>query len=901
MRFLESLAQKLLETGTDLRDVAVVLPSHRAGVHLRKYLAQANGGPLWSPDLTEPSGFMSRIAGFRLFDATEAVLRLYKTYEQMVGAQIEPLSEFVAWAPPTLSDFSDADGHLLDLDVLYRDLRSYHELEAWSFLEAKPLSSAQKMEMERWQRMGQLHRAFDKECRSMRAGHHGLIARVAAERVSQAAWRSPWKHVWFAGLNAMDPALMAVADALKNQGLSHFAWDADRYYLDDERNAAGRFLRRSIARLGEGSVPLKDLVRMESRRIDAVAVPDEAAMSRFASQWAAELAPSDRDQAVIILADENLLMPMLECFPAEIAPLNVTMGIALKDLPGSTLERSWFNLLEHADEAGRFLRTDFEALITHPYLHESQSTLDVLKRISGRTTSLEEIRTASVGLSAQRAMLDALVPSTRVTAHSHRLEALHAWAAQARSGDSLAQESLFTMARSREVFDRSCITILGGIPDIRSYATMRLRDLQRDKLPLHGEPLKGLQVMGMLETRALDHAHVLILGASEGSLSGLEPPASWIPNQIRQRFGLPASTDAEAIISYHVHRLLHSAKRITLAHVSNDQGAERSRFVTMWQHAFAENESTQMADHAVSAPVAARSGLAISVAKSPAVMRQLQAMASKGFSPTALGHWLRCPLDFHARYMLGLREAEMNDGQLAMNHIGSAVHATLETMLRPKLGTRLTPGFIGRARAEAHALLMEHLIKSGHPPDTLTTGRNRLVIEMAVHGLCRFLEQEERRVQEEETIVLDVEKRHSALMANGARLAGTIDRIDMRSGMCCVLDIKTGKADPGKLKIDLEDSVVLDASMNMAVQLVCYAILCFGASPELERLQAGLVTLRKPAPQGVHWLLVNGSPIIRRSDLPALENMVQRVMDDIMNPAIPFAHKVDADNCIACA
>jgi len=634
--------------------------------------------------------------------------------------------------------------------------------------------------------------------------------------------------------------------------------------------------------------------------VEAVACSNKAAMARYAAQWVMALDTEQRNSAVIVLAEEQLLMPLLESLPENAGPLNVTMGLPLSELPASNLEQAWFNLFEHRDSRGFFVRADFEALATHPFLHEGEATRDLLAAISGPAVSIETILDAASGMQAAEEIRDAFQPIPNGTGHHFPLRGLHAWALRISHNNSDAREQLFALARSRDELDHQLLALLGEMPDPASYRALRNRTLQGTRLPLHGDPLAGLQVMGMLETRALDHDHVLVLGANEGALSGKEPALTWIPHQIRRRHGLPLPTEAEAITSYHAHRLLHAAERIALAYTTSDQDKDRSRFIAQWKHAFMNHGATRFLQRNALAPLVRRADSAITVAKSPETLRKLHSMAAKGFSPSALGKWLRCPLDFHAQYILGLREAPKTDGLLATNDIGSAVHGALEALFSPMLGKRLEPDALTNAASMAHSMLLVRLIGAGHPAEALNTGRNRLVIEMASSALKRFLKAEAKRMMEEDSILVAAEKRHSAVLAQGSRLSGIIDRIDSRHGMLHVLDIKTGAVEAGKLKINLQDGDPLAADMHLALQLICYAILCFASDPGLESLRAGLVPLRQPSEQGAHWLLLDGEPIVKRQQLPALEALVQRIVDEILHPDVPFTHRKGATNCLAC-
>ncbi|HRF78755.1 MAG TPA: hypothetical protein PL070_01580, partial [Flavobacteriales bacterium] len=243
--FLQRLAEALLERHPhDLEDVAVVLPGKRAGLHLRKYLAEAHGGALWSPDIMDVGNFVQRVSGLQQGNSMELLFQLHRTYVELRGAAADPLETFLEWAPTTLRDLSEVDAHLLDLDILYKDLRAYHELDEWSF-NLGELSPGQQRTNAEWRATGELHRLFHERMRATGLATSGFVARISAEITSHPI-ALPWKKIWFAGLNALDPATTSTIKNLQDQGRAEVAWDTDTHYLADQRQEAGRYLRRSI-------------------------------------------------------------------------------------------------------------------------------------------------------------------------------------------------------------------------------------------------------------------------------------------------------------------------------------------------------------------------------------------------------------------------------------------------------------------------------------------------------------------------------------------------------------------------------------------------------------------------------------------------------------------------------
>lgn len=881
----------------------MVLPSHRAGIHLRRYLAQEAGRAIWSPELYEPSGFLERIASARLMDSTEALLLLHQCHLELLMEHAEPLEEFLQWAPTTLRDMSEADAHLLDLDSLYRDLRQYHEIEAWSFHGSDELSAGQRSALERWRDTGRLHARFAEQSAASQRGSYGQIARGAASLASAPGWRPPWDAVWFAGLNALDPALDRIASALTERGIARFAWDADRFYLDNREHEAGRFLRRSIQAHGQGLIAPVEAIATAPRQIENIALADRAAMVRHAVSWALDLKPEERGSAVIVLADESLLLPLLEAMPSRIGPLNVTMGLSIGMLPAHDLEGRYLRLMHGAAAEGLLDRKDLVELLRHPMMNEGEPTQRMLTNLKADRISPQEIADAATeaGSACAEQLARALGPGTQHIDWPQRMHALHAWSSAAKRGDAFAQAQLLELAKAGRLLDahlrKQAIEGLSAA----SYAVLRERTARQARLALSGEPLQGLQIMGVLETRALDHEQVLVLGAEEGVLSGGEGAQSWIPFDLRRHWGLPMRGDADAIASYHTHRWLHGAKEIGLLHSSGGRENGPARYIAQWRHTFTEGQPTRFVERTIIAPLAARATVEVAVPKTPEAIARIKAKLAKGISPSALAHWLGCPLDFHARHVLGMKDEDPETGVIAANTLGSAIHKILEDAMRPSIGSRLQEGPLLAAAAAVHDDLRARFVQEGFHPAALVTGANRLVLEMAAKALQEYLRAEARNSAEQEVVVQAVEQRASADLGPGLRLSGIMDRMDARDGLLHVLDIKTGKVDERSLSISLLEGARLQHGQHQALQLICYAILCFHARPDADRLRAGLIPLRRHGSSEAAWLRIDGEDVIHRHTLPAMEGLIHGLVQEMLDSAIPFRHEARAQYCIACA
>lgn len=905
--FLERLARALLDRhGTDLTGVAVVLPGQRAGLHLRRYLAQAAGTTIWSPEILDMGGWMQRFTGLRQLGTMEALLLLYEAHRQLTGERGESLDQFLQWAPIVLRDMSEADAHLLDLDDLYRDLRAYQAIEDWSFTHlGDDLSQGQRRALDHWQATGALHRKLIELMTARGMGTSGWIARQAAERPLRDAL--PWATTWFAGLNALDPATTQVLRTLMKNGAAQVAWDADHYYLDDTAHEAGRFLRRSMQDLGPGVLPPVRMVREQERSIRTVMVPDRTSQARFAAQYLAELPPEERERTAVVLADEDLLTPLLEALPADLGPGNVTMGVPVTQLAVNGLVDTFLDL--HAQAVNGLYRVeDIRRLLQHGALHQGEITRSVVAAMMDlqrpRITADRLLNIyGDVSHVVPEGMAAALTPievDTRLI--GERITELLRWARSVHGSEALLEEQLFRMARMQQrlhqALERSGIVL----PDVRSYARARERLVRNEQIGFFGEALDGLQIMGFLETRSIDLEHILLLGANEGTLPQSSVQQSFIPFDIRRTYRLPLRADTEAITAYHTYRLLHQTKVLTA--VSDQGGASEgdqpSRFLAQWTHELAPVSRTTVEPRQVLTRFAPRHAPVLQVSKDAALLARLRELAARGFSPSALGTWLRCPLDFHFTQVLRLRPPEEVDHKLGSDVLGDAVHGVLQDLITQRIGQPLTPEDLREWATGMRDGLMARLARD-FPLDVLQHGHFRLRIDMAAKATGDHLLAEAERIDAGAHIIpLAVEHDLSAELVEGVRLRGRCDRIDRREGMTHILDIKTGSVPEADLGLPGLERHHLQPKHRYALQLLVYAWMYLTTHPVERGVKAGILPMQKASRSEGLYLRVGGNDLLDRSMLPAIGGLIAELVREVLDPEQPLVHDPDSPYCTCC-
>lgn len=906
--FLRNVAALMLaEHGTALRDVAVVMPSSRAGLHLRKHLAALNGGALWSPEILSWEDLCERLSGTRSLHDIEALfaLRRAQTNEEQAA---EDLHTFLDRAPIVLSDINAIESELLDVEAFYVDLRQVEGIEQWSF-DRPGLSPSQTRLLDRWLKQRDLHMRLKEGLQLERAGTAGMVARHAAAKLLNGA-ASPWQAVWFVGPNAMTAAQHSVLASLQLTGVARLCIDSDTVYMGEDDHEAGRSLRRLIARHGSGLVPMSDGSRTTDRLVHVAEVPTPLAECIHAAHILSGLSLEERAKTAVVLADESLLLPLLEQLPPDIGPLNITMGLRLSKLPVFGLLEAFFELRCAWNPNGRVRAGDVHALLDHPLLAPAlaRSTafgpLVLSKMLSHGWLSVTTLTAAWSGDEVGEALLSALEPNDHNPAGRSGYGALIRLALSSDDHGAFEKEQLFRAARMLEQLTNE-LQRMAVTADEEIFKRLFVRMAREHRIPFVGEPLQGMQIMGVLDTRTVDHERLIVLSCNEGTLPLPSIDRSFIPFDIRLMRKMPLPTDADALQAYTFHRAMQRASEVHLIRSTAAPAGEGGGTRYIHQLRSALKDSRTLFTHA-SHQVAAvrRSEADIVVEKSANVMALLRERFREGLSPTAIATFLRCPLDFYFKYVVGVREPEVLTSDIGSNVMGTAVHQTLEALLSPAVGRPLSAQYLKEIAPRTGDALAARITTEAPHIDP-TKGHARLQWDMASNAIERYLMNEAKAIDDGTTItIMSLEQKLSIQVPGGGTtlgvpfvLRGRLDRSELRNGVLRIVDVKTGSVQDSDLVLELP---INGKPKEKPLQLAAYALMKLVSEPGLSSLQAGLVPLRKPSKHGRSDLRINGEVNIGQAQVPLLADAFNGIASAILDISMPFNHDPNSTYCRYC-
>jgi CRISPR/Cas system-associated exonuclease Cas4 (RecB family) len=449
---------------------------------------------------------------------------------------------------------------------------------------------------------------------------------------------------------------------------------------------------------------------------------------------------------------------------------------------------------------------------------------------------------------------------------------------------------------------------------IETTKTFRLifRQLaSQQRIPFYGEPLQGLQVMGMLETRTLDFDTLVILSMNEGILPASNTSSTFIPFDIKKQFGLPTYKDNNAVFAYHFYRLIQRAKKIHLLYnteAGDLGGEEKSRFIFQLLNELKRyNPRINIKEDLLSVPASKiQRDSSISIPKDENVMKLLKEEAQKGFHPSSLALYINCPLQFYLSRLIRLEESEEPEDTIDNRILGIVIHESLKNLLEPYIGKSLTKDGLSLMLQQVSAEIKKQFLLAGAGAD-ITSGKNHLIADVAEKMLRQMIRKEIQWMEDGQSPELvNLEKSFTSNLKISllqetieVKIRGTIDRIDRKGAHLRIMDYKTGYVDNRQLNPGNWEKLFTDPNFSKAFQLLLYTWLYDRNQGSPDKLQAGVISLRAPG-NGPVALIPPDKKELNRNLLDEFTAELQKLLAEILNNEMPFSQTTDENRCKYC-
>lgn len=948
--FLQQIASLFYQQyGAEVSRLAFVFPNRRTGLFFQKYLSEVADKPLFSPTILTINDLFVQLSGKQTADRINMLFMLYDIYVRHSGST-ETFDEFLYWGEMLLNDFDDVDKYMADARMLFTNVTDLREIENdFSFLDAEQIAAIrtfwssfypkgdspnQEEFLAVWKILYTLYNDLRDALAAEGRGYEGMIFREVVEQMEQNnCCDLPYTKVVFVGLNALSVAEERFLIQLQKRGIADFYWDYASDKVTDPNNKASYFVERNLKNFpSQYPLPAEEKVDTE---IEVIGIPSGIGQAKQVYTLLNELckedemSPEEALRTAIILPDEHLLIPVLNAIPEQIRRINVTMGYPLAGTPVASLMEYILALqknVRYVDRQPVFYFRDVLPILNHRYI--SSTCPEIVNALVKDIAENNRIYISAADLGKTDLLSVLFLPVTDVNTFSDYLinvlqelnKVMHALSSGEEEEDAtqrtndLEQEFIFhyftTVNRMKEIMQDAGIEM-----KIDTYFRLLKRVTDTITIPFRGEPLSGLQIMGVLETRALDFDRLIILSMNEGIFPLRKAANSFIPYNLRRGFGLPTYEHQDSVWAYHFYRLIYRANHVSLLYDTRSNGlqtGEVSRFV----HQLHYHYEVPLQNKLVVYNVSSAKTPALQVKKTDEVMQRLNAFhkgGNRAISASAVNTYLDCPLKFYFSVVEGIQEEEEVSETIESNVFGSILHKVMEELYMPLCGKIVTadllkaikkdtPVLTGAiARAFAEIFFMSDVVRP-------LTGQNFLIGEMIRKYVEKILERDSKLTPFR---YLESERKINRLFTLGdnrteIQLKGFIDRIDEVRDAVRIIDYKSGSGTSVFTSVEsLFDKEDKDRA-KAVMQVFMYSWM-LGAAPAGKTIQPGIYYMRTlfsdsfDASVSRRIERTKTEPVTDFSAYSeAFEGELRRCLDEIFGRETPFTQTTTEKACAWC-
>ncbi len=904
--FLEHVLNDLQNKGTDFSECTFILPSKRSGTFLKKHLANTLAQNIFSPKILSIQDFIADISGMEQTSNLDLLLELYDVYKNAQIDEPDDFPSFLKWGQTLLQDFNEMDGYLIPAHDLLNYLSAIKEINHWSVQKDKTELIQNYLQL--WNKLETIYNAFTTVLKEQKRGYQGLMAKIAVSRLDDYSKNHKTTPIIFVGFNALTSAESKIVQHFLELGNGQVYWDIDSYFLNDPVHDAGLFIRnyqynwpyyKNKAQLNPQSNFLSP------KKISITGVPKSISQTKYVGQLLHELnsnAAIDFSKTAVVLADESLLSPMLQAVPPSINTVNITMGLplnktvlysfflALLELNTNTSERGWFYkyVLELTSNPycltlSESSKVDFAPLLAKEIKEQNRLYInnDVLEKYDEANEVLEII--------FPKSRISVLVWIGNCLLLIDQLKSIFQ---QEKNAMELEQVYRFYILFNQL---KEYLANVDFISELKSIKNLFKQLASMETLDFIGEPLTGLQIMGMLESRNLDFETVIITSVNEGILPSGKMNNSFIPFDVKRDYGLPTYKEKDAIYVYHFYRLIQRAKNVYILYNTEPdvlEGGEKSRLISQL---LTDENMAPFVTHTIAAPQAnITPAQPLEIEKSALLQDDIIAFANSGFSPTSLTNYVRNPIDFYTRNILKINDLDEVEENIAANTFGTIVHDSLEELYTPLLGTLLSKESVGALTAKIPSVVESHFQKNLFGVD-ISKGKFLLVYNVICKYLENFIDIELKQLQRHTIKLVALEEKYDVQLQIPeldfpVKLKGTLDRVDEFDGITRIIDYKTGKVEPKNVTLTDWGMLITDYDKSKAFQLLCYALL-YSKKHGTNSLLAGIYSFKNLGYGLFSFSQDKKNTLIDAEVLSTFETHLKQLILEICYPSLPLTEK----------
>ncbi|UKM65427.1 PD-(D/E)XK nuclease family protein [Flavobacteriaceae bacterium GSB9] len=913
--FIFDVLKDLKDKYSNLSELTFIVPSKRAGLFLKHQLPEIVNQTAFAPSILSIKEFVEQLSQLKSISNTELLFEFYNSYSALTkSAKRDTFETFSKWAQILLQDFNEIDRYLIPQEKVFDYLSAIQDLNHWSLEPQK--TDFVKNYLSFWHRLHDYYRHFTQNLLKKQIGYQGLIYREAVENIESYIQSNSEKNHVFLGFNALNTAESSIIQELLQNDMAHIYWDIDSVFFNNKNHDAGLFIRQHKTNWKYfQNHPFHWITDNYSNKksISMFGVPKNIGQAKHIGSILKNLQTNNStlQSTAVVLGDENLLIPVLNSIPSNINNLNITMGFPLKSIPLASLFETLFQL--HKNGTKKHYYKDVIKIISHQYVKplffddDKDYASHIIETIESNNlvyvsiTKLTEITPQFSNI--LNLLFLSWENSTDYTVNncSKLILEIKNNLDRNKASNLLSLEYLYRFnALFNEIYRLN--SQHQYIKNVSTLHSVYKELLSSETLDFQGEPLQGLQIMGMLESRVLDFETVIISSVNEGILPSGKTQNSFIPFDVKIENKLPTYKEKDAVYTYHFYRLLQRAKNIYILYNTEADvltGGEKSRFITQL-----ELDNTHNIDHKIIAPkVPIITPNLKRIKKTVALQKELMLLAKRGFSPSSLTNYIRNPIDFYNQSILKIREHNDVEETVAANTLGTVVHNTLEDFYKPLVGIILTEKIITNLKSKIEERVTHHF-KNEYKQGDFSTGKNLIIFEIAKRYVTNFINLELQEVKAGNEIKIIAIEANNEIDINipelnfPVKLKGKVDRVDQYNGLLRIIDYKTGNVASGQVEIvDWEDILTDYKKYSKSFQVLTYAYMMQASKGLIFPIEAGIVSFKNLS-SGFLKFAKKESPRSRKKDalitqetLEKFELELKKLIIEICNSDEDFIEK----------
>ncbi len=909
----------------DFSQSCVIFPSRRAGVFFQKQLSIKITKTCWLPKISTLNEFIGDISEIKSADQLQLIYKLYQVFIKNTGIS-ENFDEFYFWGQVILSDFNDIDNELVDAEKLYSNLSDIKLIEStfidwteeqkkaieqfWGSVDFNDKSDGKQKFLVLWEKLYSIYKEFNLKLDEEKIGYDGKIYKNITEQLnSSETVKINYKRIFIVGFNALSKAEQKLLMYLKKLGNTEFFWDFDSFYFNDKEHEAGYFIRKMTENFPSPKNFIFETGITQEKTINIFASPTQTGQAKILSEVFNKL-NNEYEQTAIVLSDETMLLPVLYSLPAEIEKLNITMEFPVKQ----TSSIQFVNLLLEMQRNIRkskdgilFKFHDIVEVVNHPFIRnynwvgKLKNVLSENKRAYLKQEILiEEGICSKIFISSENALnyckylLDviSMILETGFGSENHR--------------QLIENQVLYSIYR--ETLNLNELLIINNIEISKhdTFVKIYKQTLSNVSVAFKGEPLAGLQIMGILETRLLDFKNIILLSVNEGTLPVGSASMSLIPYNLRKGFGLLTLEHQDAIFAYHFYHFLQRAENVNLVYCTKQpEGGrgEASRFI----HQLRYNNILKVSEYNISDKPGVFTNKNIIVERTDSINIKLEKYLSddKQLSPTSISTFISCPIKFYFRYIVGMKQIEeLTEGVDGML-FGSIFHKAIELLYTDYVGKLINESDVQNLKNDEKldkclTLAFDEIVSNGKPIGTLS-GLYLLNYQILKKYLIRLIEFDKQRApftvlgfEKEVKYSVDIEFGDKSQTIN---VRGFIDRYIEKEDRIIVQDFKTGNVEIKSNTFDEMFSEPGNKSFSAMRQVIIYSL----TFNDDKNVKPEIISVRKSISNESISLKVGNIEMVSVAEIKNdFDVELKNVLARIFSKSEPFTQTENKKSCEFC-